>query len=188
MTIEEIFKTINNRLIEGEMVHAQMAEFWDFFGYLNGFKRQQEYRMFSEILDRRKLNRWFINHYNTLIPEDLPENPSIIPPAFTTQTRDTLNGNAKSYIKAGIEKWYTWEKDTLALYQTLYREAMYIDDVEGAMYIEKLIDGVSEEYTKVCRLWLKCKALDYEVPQIIDFQDEMHKYYKKKCAKLRIKL
>lgn len=188
MTIEEIFKTINTRLIEGEMVHAQMAEFWDFFGYLNGFKRQQEYRMFSEILDRRRLNRWFINHYNMLIPESLPDNPEIIPSAFATMTRDTLNGNTKSYIKLGIERWYTWEKETLALYQSMYKEAMYIDDVDGAHYIEQLIQDVSDEYVKVCRLWLKCKALDYEVAHIIEFQDEMHDYYKKKCRKLRFKL
>lgn len=180
MTVDEIYAVINARMVEAEMLHSQLADYWDFFGFLEGFKCQQEYRMFSEIKERRCLNEYFINHYNKLIPDHDINDPAVIPTAFKTMTRASLNGNTKSYIKAGIERWYTWESETKNLFTTLYNEALTAEDVCTASVVLDILKDVDAELEVACRLWLKCKALDYEVSDMIFIQDDMCECYKDK--------
>ena len=78
MTVEEIYSEISAHMIKGIMMHSQLADYYDFLG-LGGYKRCHEYHYLEETMYHRKLNRYFINHHNKLIPEMEVEDPKVIP-------------------------------------------------------------------------------------------------------------
>ena len=78
MTVDEIFAEISAHMIKGLMVHTQLADYYDFLG-LSGYKRCHEYHALKESCEYRGINRYFINHYNRLVPENEIEDPNIIP-------------------------------------------------------------------------------------------------------------
>lgn len=184
MTIEDIFSQINNRMIEAEMLHSQMAEFYDFFGYLNGFKRLHEYRMFDEICERRSLVRYYINHYNRMIKNEMPENPDVVPQSLYSMNRYNLNGNSKTLIKNSVEKWRDWEIETKEMYENMYYEAMQLKEISACTKIKELVCGVDEEVKNADRLCLKLNAMSYDLSNIALIQDEMHDKYKEKTEKV----
>ena len=47
MTIAEIYAKINEHMINGLMLHDQLANYYDFLG-LEGYKRCHEYHYFKE--------------------------------------------------------------------------------------------------------------------------------------------
>ena len=61
--VESIFSEINARMIAALMFHDQMSDYFDFLG-MKGYKRLHEYQYFSESLERKKLNQYYINHHN----------------------------------------------------------------------------------------------------------------------------
>ena len=63
MTVEEIFKKLLSHQIKGVMTHEQLANYYDFMS-LHGYKRCHEYHAKREFNAMRKLQRYYINHFN----------------------------------------------------------------------------------------------------------------------------
>lgn len=189
MTIVEIYTQINERLINGLMLHDQMANYYDFLG-LQGYKRCHEYHYFKENMEYRALNRYFINHHNMLIPETRFDNISAIPGSWYSHTRDDVDMSTKqNAVKAGLKKWVEWERETKKLYEQMYQEAMDIGEVASAEKIKCLIKGVDKELKNAERYWLNKEAIGYDMTSIIEEQKHKHDKYQRKMEKcLRVYL
>ena len=66
MELKEIYSKISEHMINGMMLHDQMANYYDFLG-LKGYKRCHEYHFMKETCDYRGLCRYYINHYSEFL-------------------------------------------------------------------------------------------------------------------------
>lgn len=183
MTIEEIYSNINEHMINGLMLHDQLANYYDFLG-LGGYKRCHEYHYFKENMAYRSLNRYFINHHNKLIPEAKFDNISIIPNSWYEHVREDVDiSTKKNGVKMGLEKWVEWERKTKKLYEQMYKEAMEIGEVASAHKIMCLVKDVDCELKKAERYWLNKESIGYDMTAIVEEQNKKHDKYKKKMEK-----
>lgn len=184
MTVEEIFKTLADHMLKGIMTHEQLANYYDFLG-LGGYKRCHEYHFYDETCGYRKLQRYFINHYGRLIEQNNFEQVDMIPASWYTVSREDVdNSTRQSAVKAGIQAWVSWERETKKLYERMYQELMGIDEVAAALFIKRYICDVDCELKKAQRYWLNKKAISYDMDVIVAEQKEMHDKYKKKMCQL----
>lgn len=189
MELKEIYNKLNEHMINGLMLHDQLANYYDFLG-LEGYKRCHEYHYFMENVAYRSLNRYFINHHNMLIPEAEFTNESIIPESWYNHVRsDVDTATKKNGVKMGLTKWVEWERKTKKLYEQMYQELMNIDEVASACKIKCFIQDVDKELKSAERYWLNKEAIGYDMNAIISEQKAKHRKYQRKMEKcLRIKL
>lgn len=179
MTIDEIFKKLSAHIIKGIMIHEQMADYYDFLN-LHGYKRCHEYHAKCEMKNMRKLHRYFINHFNKLIEEENIENPDVIPASWYRYTRQDVDTNTKrSAVKAGIEKWVSWEKETKDFYESMVTELIDMGEQSAAKKVACLLHDVDCELKWAQRRHINLLSADYDIGYILGEQDYLHDYYKK---------
>lgn len=184
MTVEEIFKQLSTHMIEGLMVHSQMSDYFGFLG-LKGYQECHKYHYFEENTNFRKINKYYLHHYNKIIPELPFNNPKVIPDSWYKYTRQDVDANTrKSGIQAGMEKWVDWEEGTKALYQQMYKELIAIGEVAAAEEVANYICDVDNELSAAMQKSLELKAINYDINLIIDKQEEKYQKYKKKLEKI----
>lgn len=178
MTLEQIYSELAAHKIKGMMMHENLANYYDFLG-LKGYKRCHEYHFLEETCSFRRLNRYYINHHNKLIPDKDIEPLLVIPDSWYRVSRlDVDNATKKTAIKNGLTIWHNWEKETKKLYESMYKELMSIDEVASALYVKKCICDVDEELKQVERYMLNKMAIDFDLSVIIPEQHEWHENYK----------
>ena len=186
MELKEIYSTIASHMIKGMMIHAQMADYYDFLG-LEGYKRCHEYHLMEESCAYRGISRYFINHHNMLIPEERIENPDIIPESWFGHTREDVDtGTKKTAVKAGLTKWVEWERETKQLYERMYKELMELGEVASASKVKELVEDVDCELKHAERYKLNKEAIGYDMTEIIAEQKRKHDKYKKKMKHLGV--
>lgn len=180
MTIDEIFQKICEHQIKGIMTHAQLADYYDFLD-LHGYKRMHEYHMLDEICCMRSMHRYYLNHYNKLIPDTEISSPDIIPAAWFARTRfDVDTSTRKKAVYTGFEKWQAWEIETKKLYEQMYKEACDLGEIAAAMKIKELVCDVDTELKYVERSLIEIKAVDYDMTYVCEQQHWLHDKYKEK--------
>jgi len=188
MEVDEIYSQLSIHMIQGIMFHDQMANYYDFLG-LKGYKRCHEYHMFKEMTSYRALNRYFINHHNILIPEEAFDNPEIIPESWFNYSRQDVDASTKkSAVKAGLDKWVSWERETKHLYEKMYKELCEIGEVASAMQVKEFICDVDAELKKAERYKLNKEATGYDLVSIIEEQPRKHHKYQKKLESIGISI
>ena len=189
MELKEIYSTLAAHMIQGMMVHDQMANYYDFLG-LKGYKRCHEYHFLKETMNYRSLNRYFINHHNALIPEAEVSDPGLIPESWFGYVRSDVDMATKQNgVKTGLTKWVEWERGTKKLYEQMYKELIDIDEVASEMKIKEFICDVDCELKKAERYWLNKEATNYNMTMIIEEQNRKHDKYDRKCRnELRISI
>lgn len=180
MTVEDIFKKLDAHIIKGLMYHEQMADYFDFLN-LHGYKRLHECRYLEESAVMRSLHRYYVNHYNKLLPESAIENPKSIPMSWYNYSRtDVSPAEKKKFIEQAFDSWVNWESETKELYQHAYSELCEIGEIAAACKIKEMLSDVDMELKKACRMMLNLKMVDYDLSTIYLCQDEMHETYKEK--------
>lgn len=180
MLVDEIFKEISAHMIKGVMVHEQMADYYDFLN-LHGFKKCHEYHSKCEMKNLRKLHKYYINHFNKLVPEDSIEDPQLIPSSWYKYSRQEVDPNTKRQaVKAGIEKWVAWETDTKNFYEQMYKELQDINEVAAAEKISCLIRDVDCELKWAQRKHISLATSDYDMGYILGQQDWLHDWFKER--------
>lgn len=180
MEIHEIFSQLASHLIEGSMTHENFANYYDFLG-LKGYKKCHEYHFWDELCGYRQVCKYYINHYDKIIPKIQFSEPPIIPDNWYNHVRqDVDTATLQNAVRDGLEKWERWEQSTKDLYQRLYIDAMNIGEVAAANFIKSFIDDVDCELKKVKRYILEKKATGYNVSDIIYEQHKKHDKYEEK--------
>lgn len=188
MTVNEIYSKIVEHTIKGIMLHSQLANYYDFLN-LHGYKRCHEYHSLCETILLRRINRYFINNYNMLIPESEIQNPKIIPSSWIKYTRiDVDNSTRKTAIKDGITQWRNWEIETKKLLEDMCTELIRINEIASAQFICCILDDVTQELKYANREFIKLKGIDFNLDIIVPIQDEIHEEYRNKIKDIGSKL
>lgn len=179
-TASEVFSKIVSHLIEGMMLHDRMADYYDFLG-LMGFKRLHEYHYLCDAVELRGVHRYYINHFNMLIPEQNVVSPWSIPSSWFNYERQSVGaGTKKASVQSGVEAWAEWEHNTKKLYEQCYCDLCDIGEVAAACKVKELISDADMECKCADRLHIRLKGMEYDMPAIFMMQDEMHEEYDKK--------
>jgi hypothetical protein len=186
MTTNDVFAKIDARMIEGVMLHDKMANYYDFLG-LMGFKRMHEYHFLREAVEMRGVNRYYINHYNTLLSESTVNSPFSIPASWYGHVRRDMGAsNKRSYIKTGIDTWCDWEKETKTLYEMRYCDLCDMNEIAAACKVKELVSCADMTLKCADRLALKLYSVDYDLPAVLLMQDDLHSEYDEKERELGV--
>lgn len=178
MTVNEIFSKINNNMLEGIMLHDQLASYYDFLN-LAGYKRCHKYHVQDEMNSRRKLLEYYTCHYGYTAPESQATDPHIIPENWNGHTRGDVDANTKKRaIRDGFSRWHEWEKSTKKLYENACKELYELGEIAAAMCIGKLIKDVDCELKGLEKEMLKLASIDYDLNSVYGEQHDIHKKYK----------
>ena len=71
------------------------------------------------------------------------------------------------------------------LYQSMYNELIAINEIAAAIEIKKYIVDVDNELAEAQQKQLECKAIDYDIFNIMDEQDKMYKKYEKEINNVK---
>lgn len=188
MTASNVFSKISAHLVEGMMIHDRMADYYDFVGMM-GFKRIHEYRFLKDAVEMRGIHRYFINHFNMLLPESDVSVTWQIPPSWDGHTRDDVRAETKrNAVISGMDKWVEWEHETKKLYEQCYGELCDIGEVAAACKVKELVSDADMTAKCADRLYIKLKGMDYDMPTIYIIQDEIHSEYDEKTKCLGVKI
>ena len=180
MTVHEIFGELAAHMIKGIMLHQQLANYYDFLG-LKGYRQCHEYHYLDETCAYRRLCKFFIKHYNQLIPQYRIQQPNQIPSNWYKYTRDQIDISTKrSAVKEGLQAWLGWEKDTRSLYESMYKQLIDLNEIVAAMELKQMICDVEEEINKAESYHLQKKTLDYNIEDIYSEQKDKKQKYKLK--------
>ena len=186
MTVEEVFSRVGKHMIEGVMIHSQLADYYNFLG-LKGYAKCHEYHFVSENYNFRKLSLYYIKHFNKLLPELPNDNPNVIPSAWFKYLRQDVDANTrKTAIQGGIEKWVNWEYNTKMFYQNMYNELINLHEIAAAAELKKYISDVDYELAYAQQKHLEDKAIDYDIFDIIAKQEDIYKKYTKKIKEIEL--
>ena len=177
---ESIFSEINARMIAALMFHDQMSDYFDFLG-MKGYKRLHEYQYFAESLERKKLNQYYINHHNKLIPDIYSGQVTMIPENWQTANRISVGKSTKQKgIEDGFNQYHEWESETKNLYEHYSSRLREMGAVADAIMVEKLVEDVNSELKKLERIIVDLISSGYEMVYITESQQCIHDKYKTK--------
>lgn len=178
MEVNEIFSALSAHFVKGLMIHTQLANYYDFLS-LRGYKRCHEYHFKKESCSYRKLNRYYLNHYNKLIEEQRVDDPEIIPESWYKYSRTDVDMQTKkNAVKSGVQRWVAWEKETKEKLQDAYIELLDKNEIATAMFIKKFIKDVDCELKYAERKMLDLMSVDFDMTYILEEQKAIHDKYK----------
>ena len=178
MSAEQISVQVYQHMIKGMMIHVQMSEYYRFLN-LPGYARFHEKQYEEESDGFMMFVKYYIDHFNKLIPEVPIENPNVIPETWYQYTRQDVDINTKKQaVKSGLEKWISWEKDTKSFYETMFRDLMAEGEIAFALFLKDYVVDVDRELKKAEKYQLNKKACDYSMEVIIPEQKAMYEKYR----------
>lgn len=183
-SVEAIFSEINARMIAALMFHDQMSDYFDFLG-MKGYKRLHEYQYFAESLERKKLNQYYINRHNKLIPNAYSGQVSMIPDSWLTANRISVGKSTKQKgIEDGFNQYHEWEADTKSIYEHYSSRLRELGAVADAIMVERLVEDVDKELKKLEGIIVDLISSGYDMVYITESQQGIHDKYKSKLHEI----
>lgn len=182
MSIEEIFNKLASHMKEGVMYHDEMAKAYDFLGFW-GLSKCHIYHSVEEKEGYHQLSHYYATHYFKLLQLDDISPVKLIPDTwykYTTQAVD--NGTKKQSLKELMTKWIEWERKTKKFYQEMRQELTTINELAAALKLDTYIRDVSSELHIAEKILIKLETYNYDLVAVMDWQDTLHKKYKKKLG------
>lgn len=172
MTVEEIFSQLSVHMIKGLMVHEQLANYYDFLG-LEVFRLEHEHQYVEESASYRRLNHFYISHYNKLIGESKIENPNVIPESWYKYSRfDVDTTTKKNGIENGYKVWKDWETETRKKYENLCYELFKMEEISASLFLHELINDVEEELQRIDKELLELKATSFDLTYVMELKEK----------------
>lgn len=180
MTVEEIFSRLSTHMVNGLMLHNQLASGFAFLN-LEGYKKCHEYQYLEESFNYRCLQDYFLAYHNKLIPETKIDNTNVIPNTWYKYTQMDVDTNTKrSAIRDMFKAWVEWEKEAKQLLETSYKELYDLGEICAAMKIAWFLKNTSKELKHAQEHQIYLENLNYDICHIIEEQKELKKKYIKK--------
>lgn len=184
----DVFAKVSDHLIDGMMMHEQMADYYNFLG-LDGFKRLHEYHFLCETISMRRIHRYSIDHCNRLLPVANTKHIDVIPVERSNFTRQAVESETKSNaVETGMREWCKWEHETKEPYAKSAKDLYDAGEVAAAHMICELVRDVDDECEYADRLALSLSAVDYDMQVIVPMRHELHGKYRKKLHDVGKKL
>lgn len=186
MAIPEIYSQIAQRMIEGLMTHSQLADYFGFLG-LKGYQKCHLYHYFEENNNYKCIANYYLKHHNKLLLDMPFKNPRVIPEDWFQYNRQQVTKEVRrSAISAGIERQVAQEKETKKFYENKITELIQLKDIAGAEEVKKYIVDVDYELAEAEEIYLELFAIDYNISDIVTWQEDIFKKYKKKMKEITL--
>ena len=184
MTPEDVYTQLSAHLVKGLMVHDQFASYYLFLG-MPGYSACHRYHFMSENIEYENLNRYYIEHFNKLIPPFKTEDPKIIPDAWHKYSRKDVDSNTKKgAVKTGMTSWVKWERDTKKLYETMSKELFDMGEIASYIDVADMVVSVDIELAEAEAILFSKEASVYDISDIMNEQESYLRQYTKKLSKL----
>ena len=179
MAVEAVFNKIASHIVEGIMVHDEMANAYDFLG-LYGFAKCHDYHHLMETCAYRKIAHYYSTHYHKLLKIDTQVRQTIIPETwYKYSTMEVDVATKRNAVKDLMHKWVDWERATLKLYSEMRQELYNDGEVAAALELDCLICDVNDELVHAEKKLIKLETVNYDIGTIIGWQQPMYRKYKK---------
>ena len=160
--MEEIYKRMKAHLLEGMVFHDEMSRYYSFLG-LKDYAKCHEMHYAKETEGYKRLSRFYLRHYNKLIPNIPMSRPDIIPDSwYNANQMEVDNGTRQSYLAKGYKKWIEWETGTLNFFTELKENA----DPITCHLISEYIEDVSEELAEAKEQYIMHEMIGYDLQTI----------------------
>ena len=181
MAADKIFTELSEHMLKGLMFHEELANYFAFLA-LEGYSCCHEYHYKEESQSYRELNKYYITHYNKLIPKKGQlDAPQLIPSNWYAYTRKDVDAGVKrNAVKEAMQVWVNWEKETKQLYEKKYMELCETKDIAAALIVKCLIEDVDCELTQAEEKMMALNITGYDIIYILDEQEHLKKKYTKK--------
>lgn len=172
--VEDIFKKLSLHMVEGVMIHEEMANYFAFLG-LNGYETIQAERYLDESKNLDNLYSFYIKYFGRLMPRlEISKIPQIIPDSFYNHSTSELSTNdIRQSVKAIYERWYSWEEETKLLLEQSYtglRDAN--NEVSASIVVMEMLKDVNKELDMVKNKLHKLRSTNYDILFIMEDQDK----------------
>ena len=169
------------------MMHEQLANYFNFLA-LEGYKYCHDYHYIEETLTYREVQKYYIEHYNKLLPEPQPSIIQVIPTSWYEHFRQDIDNTIKQDgIQKGMLAWTNWERETKRLYEKSYSELVSIGEIASAEKVRELIVDVDEELVEADKMHLEVLTINFDLSVIVPDQKEKYKKYSKKLQEINYK-
>lgn len=186
MTVAEIFGQISQRMVEGLMTHSQLADYFGFLG-LEGYQQCHIYHFYEENNNYKKIGKYYLKHYDKILPDMPFKNPKIVPEDWLQYTREQVNEQVrKSATQTGFERWVNWEKSTKKMYEQSYINLFNLGEIAAAAELKKYIIDVDYELAEATQYYITLSAIDYSIKDIMLEQEKKRKEYCKKVKEIEL--
>lgn len=167
MTREEVFHNVAERVINGMMLHSELADYYCFL-CVPKFADMHEDRYCDESKMYRQICRFCLTTHNRLITAPQFTYESVIPPTWYKYDRFEIDTSTiRNGAKRGFETWVEWEKETKKVYEKMYSELLSMNEIDSAEEVKRLVCDVSEELKTAEKIHLRLKAMDYTISAIL---------------------
>lgn len=172
--IEDVFKKLSLHMLEGVMIHEEMANYFAFLG-LNGYEATQANRYIEESNNLSKLHSFYIRYFGKLIPRvQISTIPQIIPDSFYNHvTNDLSTNDIRQSVKTIFEYWASWEEKTKSLFEQSYiglRDSY--NEVSSSIVVMELLKDVNVELEMVKNKLHKLRSTNFDIVYIVEDQDK----------------
>ena len=182
MTVEEIFSKIAAHMIEGLMIHNEIAQQFNFLG-LEGYALCHYNHHVEETHNYMRLCDYYSNHYHKLIEILEVTDPKLIPQSWYKYTTiEVDNKTRKEALQIIMNAWINWEKETKKLYQSAYEELHILKESASAFEIGELIHNVNKELADAEKDLIQLEMINYDWSKILEEDQAKLKKYKKKLG------
>lgn len=174
MTIEGIFEKMAAHMVAGLMIHDQFSQM---FCYLNlyGYEQIHLHQYEDESKAYKDIARYYILNYGSPLCLGEIENPDLLDQSWLrTKREDIRSSTKKQAVEECFSKWVDWERDTKALYQKLYVEALNLGEVSAAAKINEYVAEVSKELVKAKDILLRLCSIGFDLVAIYDEQTSVY--------------
>lgn len=184
MTVDEIFTKIITHMIEGLMIHDELANRYDFLG-LYGFAKCHEFHYLEESYGYKCLMHYYSTHYHKLLNIDKIPAPKIIPENWYKYSTMEVDTNTKRQaVKNMMGKWIEWERDTKKLYQEMHHALCDLNEFAAVNKIDEYLYKVDDELIHAEKKFIKLETLGYDVNTLINWQQPMYEKFEQKLKHL----
>ena len=143
--IKDIFAKIRAHMLEGMVFHDEMMRYYDFLGLEEERDEHLEHYM-EESDGYQALSRYFVNHYNMLIPQEKMKRPDVIPESWYRYTRQEVDASTRQTARHdAYRRWVEWERNTKDFYQEQYQELASMGEIAAAHFLLHFILAVDDE-------------------------------------------
>ena len=152
MNVHDMFAELSSLLVEGMMIHSQLADFYLFLGADHMANIHEDYLLDDTCL-WRNIVRYHITHFGSLVPEDRIDTPHIIPDGWYTATVDDVDDETRERAMTfGKSTWIEWASRVQEKCADYYRTLVDDDDGATAMRIKKCLCEIEDELSDAERI------------------------------------
>lgn len=173
----EICIKVAHRYLYGYLHHSQMAAFFDLLKMPITADNQRK-NAIEDAKKRQKFDEYIVKTFEKM-PLYTASNIETVAKELMMATHESIKSNKPEWLKRAIEALVRYEKDTIAMFEMLTKEAEQAQDNKLAETIKKLIEDVKEELKVIQHFQSELEAHNYDYEKFKKEKGgkDMPKYY-----------